>query len=75
MCLEEPMSSPALTPCAHLMCRECLRDCLQREPCCPVRQGGQKKGKEGGVGVGDVAGRRAEGYVCIAENKRDTFWW
>ncbi|CAN0464943.1 unnamed protein product, partial [Hapterophycus canaliculatus] len=38
VCLEEPMLSPALTPCAHLMCRECLRDCLRREACCPVRK-------------------------------------
>ncbi|CAN0188813.1 unnamed protein product, partial [Ectocarpus sp. 8 AP-2014] len=36
VCLEEPMSSPALTPCAHLMCLDCLRDCLRREACCPV---------------------------------------
>ncbi|CAM9969208.1 unnamed protein product [Ectocarpus sp. 12 AP-2014] len=30
------MSSPALTPCAHLICLDCLRDCLRREACCPV---------------------------------------
>ncbi|CAN0413598.1 unnamed protein product, partial [Laminaria digitata] len=36
VCLEESMVSPALTPCAHLMCRACLQDCLRRESCCPV---------------------------------------
>ncbi|CAM9160862.1 unnamed protein product [Scytosiphon promiscuus] len=34
------MVSPALTPCAHLMCRRCLEDCLQREACCPVCRSG-----------------------------------
>ncbi|CAM9686210.1 unnamed protein product [Ascophyllum nodosum] len=36
ICFELPMVAPALTTCAHLLCKACLQDCLRRETCCPV---------------------------------------
>lgn len=70
MCLEEPMASPSLTPCAHLMCRECLRDCLQREACCPVSE---KEGRQQGAVVG---GQGMDGWQAsrgVSRNKRGSF--
>lgn len=36
VCMDCPPCDPVLTPCGHLMCRECLLGCLEKESACPV---------------------------------------
>ena len=32
----DKMENPALTPCGHLFCHDCLKMCIQSKPLCPV---------------------------------------
>ncbi len=32
----DKMVNPALTPCGHLFCHECLKMCIQAKPLCPI---------------------------------------